>query len=467
VASPSDPPPPHRSREVDLGPTPLPLALELPSQAPKPHARGDDGTPAQDQERRAATTRRWIARVAVVLVVLAAVTAGVILWVLPWYVRRECVAQAAAHGITLSVDGAELGGGGFRLVGVHATAAAMPGAHAQAPEIDVETTGLRPERMTVHRAEVTLNGSWQTVEAAIASWRASAQGGQGGAWAPAALVLDESRVVWQAPFAENAHVEASNVRLDVTWPGTSATVHARSDQVVVVVPTGQVGPWRVDYDRAPGSSRVRLALDPGVPDACTVLVVGDDERTTRVDVVIPRSPLARLGVPPELIGLHGKALQAEATAHYGTLGALRAEASSKGGLYGVEAGLPLALDVSWDGTASGDSKAGLDVKKARLAVGPLVGALTGTLKTFEDGFRVDLAWSAGPVPCAAFDTPLAAGSPFDIAYQLRKLAEGAGLAKVAGNVRARGVLAFDSRDLGGARAEFLPEVTCQVALFAP
>lgn len=103
------------------------------------------------------------------------------------------------------------------------------------------------------------------------------------------------------------------------------------------------------------------------------------------------------------------------------------------------------------------------MEKSRLAAGPLVGALAGTVKPFDDGFRVDLAWSAGPVPCAAFDAPLGEGSPFDIAYQLRKLASN--VAAVKGDVTARGSLAFDSRDLATTRVEFTPEAKCQVALF--
>jgi hypothetical protein len=403
----------------------------------------------------------------VLLAVLGAGAVAFMVWVLPWLVRRECVQAAAAHGIALAIDDVALDADGFHLLGVVATAAALPGARAQAPQIDVTTSGLHPDRLTVHRAELTLTGSWTATEAALAAWRVSPQGGQG-AWAPATVVVDESRVVWQGPFAENARVEASNVRVDVSWPGGSAaTVHARSDSVAIAVPQGKLGPWRVDIDRSPGTSRVRVALDPGVPDACTVLIVGDDARTTSVDVTIPRSPLARLGLPPMLFGLRGKALQVEASAHYGVQGTQRADATTKGGIYGIEASLPSALDVTWDGSATGEPKAGLDVKKAKLAAGPLSGALTGTVKTFEDGFRVDLAWSGGPVPCAAFDTPLGAGDPLDVAFQLRKLAEGVGLTKLSGDVRARGTLAFDSRDMGAARVEFTPEVSCQVALFHP
>jgi hypothetical protein len=93
--------------------------------------------------------------------------------------------------------------------------------------------------------------------------------------------------------------------------------------------------------------------------------------------------------------------------------------------------------------------------------------MTGMLKTFDDGFRVDLAWKAGPVPCNAFDAPLAPGAPFDIAYQLRRLAQATGLTKIDGDVSARASLVFDSRDLGTTHLDFTPDARCQVAIFAP
>jgi hypothetical protein len=410
-----------------------------------------------------------VLRIALLLVALGGLSAALVFWVLPAYLRNRCIEEAAAHGITLAIDDASLDSHGFRLLGVMAKAAAFPGAQAHVPEMEVETSGLNPTRMTVRGAELTLTGPWRTLNIAFGAWRASPRGGQGGAWAPNELVVEDSRLVWQAPFAENAHVEAANLHLDVAWGGVSTTIHGRSDKVLVAVPGGRVGPWRVDVDRTrtPPSSRVRIALDPAVPDASTVLIVGGDEASTSVDVVIPRSPVERLGLPPELLGLRGKALQIEMTAHFRPAGSQRADATSKGGIYGIEAGLPMPFDVAWDAAASGDPRSGLDVKKARLAVGPLVGALSGTLKTFDDGFRVDLAWAAGPVPCTAFDAPLGAGDPFDIAYQLRKLAQGVGLAKVAGEVSARGGLTFDSRDLGSTRVDFTPDVKCKASLFGP
>jgi len=470
VTSPSDAPPPSGPGATEPGPLPLPL--ELPGERRPVAPTRDDEPPRGALSFDRKRVVRWVVRGVVALVLLAASAGVVVFWVLPWYVRREVIAEAAAHGIVLEVDDAAIGTGGFRLLGVHASSAAVPNASATAPEIDVETSGLHPDKMTVRRAELTVQGRFDAVDAELAKWRSSPSGGQGGTWMPSALVVDESRVVWQSPTGEGARLDAANVHFEVTWrapagSGATSDIHARSDKVTLAVPGGTLGPWRVDLDRTPGSSRVRVALDPAVPDTSTILVVGNDERTTSVDVVVPRSPPARLGVAPEMLGLHGSSLQVAVDAHYASQSPKRADLTSKGGLYSIEAGLPHPLDVTWEASATGDPGGGLDLKKSRLAAGPLVGSITGTLKTFDDGFRVDVAWKADAVPCAAFEAPAPAGGAegLDIASQLRKLAEATGITKVKGDVSARGSLSFDSRDLSTAKAEFTPDVRCTISLF--
>jgi hypothetical protein len=472
VTTPSEPPPPFDPAK------PLPLQLELPAAKAVP-ARAEAGL-APVRAAASANRRRWLARALVTLIAVGALVFVVVSWVLPWYVRRECIDEAAAHGIDLAVDSAQIDTSGFHLIGVRASFEAVPGMHATVPEVRVHTSGLRPQSLSMRGAELTLAGAVGSVANAFARWRASPAGGESGAWVPASLAIEGSRIVWPGAIGENARVEASDVNVQVAWRLREPEIHFRSERVIVAVPGGSLGPWRADIDRippgafasdrtpVPASTRLRLALDPGVPDASTVLAVADEERTTSVDIVVPRSPLGRLGVPPSLLGLHGKELQVDITAHYGASGPKHADGSTKGGIYGIEApGIPRSLDVAWDVVASGAPDTGLDVKTGRLAAGPLVGALTGMLKTFDDGFRVDLAWKAGPVPCKAFDTPLASSGPFDIAYQLRKLAEATGLTRIDGDVSARASLAFDSRDVGATRFDFAPDAKCQVALFAP
>jgi hypothetical protein len=439
----------------------LPLQLQLPA-AQRPPER-------PERRRPGVAAGRWRSVGGAIGLAALAVVAGlcVFAFALPWYVRRQCIEEADAHGITLAIADVKIGAGGFRLLDVKATVAEIAGAGAAAPEVEVETAGLRPQKLSARGVELTLDGAWGAVTSAFAAWRASAHGGQGGAWAPSSLIVDGSRVVWRGPVGDNARVEAANVHLEATWKGGLQSVHGSSDSVKVDVPGGVLGPWRVDLDRAPGTSRVRVALDPGVPDACTVLVVGNDEAVTSFDAVVPRSPLARLGIPSPLVGLSGDGLQLDVAIHYALRSAARAEFAAKCGLHGVEApGVPKRLDLAWEAAATGNPREGIDLKQARLSVGPLVGAVRGTLKTFLDGFRIDLAWKAGPVPCAAFDAPPAAGQPSDIATELRKLARSTGLARVSGDVSADGTLTFDSRDLGATAVGFAPVTTCKFALFA-
>jgi hypothetical protein len=425
---------------------------------------------------------RALAVLLALLVLLAGAAVAVTVWVLPWYVRQQCIEAAAAHGIHLAVDEARIDPDGFHLVGVRATSAMVRGARARAPTVDVQTSALRPKTVTVRAAELTLGGSWSDIDSDLARWRASPNGGGAGAWAPVSVIVDGARVVWQAPAGESLRVEAADVHATVAWNDRGTELHARSDQVTAAVSRGTVGPWRLDIDRTPVASRVRVAFDPGVPEACTLLIVGDGDRTRSVDMLIPRSPLAHLGVAQTFLGLNGQSLQIEATVRYTALGPTRADANAKGGLFGIEVpGLPNPIDVSWEGTVSGDASAGIDVspppsggalqspprsggalqKNARLAVGPLVGPVTGTLKRFDDGFRINLAWAAGPVPCAWFAVERGPGQPFDVGYELRKL----GAAKVKGDVSASMMVSFDSRDLGATKVDVATELGCRGSFF--
>jgi hypothetical protein len=479
VTPPGETPPgaPTPYEETDTS-KPLPLQLDLPSRIASGTAAASPRWPGHTPRRRA----RVVGVVVASLVILGVVAGGVGAWALPWYVRRQCVETAAEHGVELSVESVRVNTRGFRLLGVHAVSADVPGASAQVPEVDVETGGLRPQTIVVRGGEVSLSGRFAALDGDVARWRASPSGGQGGAWTPAAIVIEGARVMWQGPFGDATRVDAHDVHAEVTWRGQDADpaerdvasttpraglateVHLRSDHVTVTMAgheaSESLGPWHVDIDRSPGSSRVRVAFDPGVPEESALLIVGDGERTTSIDVVVPRSPLARLGAPAPLLDSNGEGLQLEANIHYVSLGPGRAYVTSRGGLYGLRAPLlARALDAAWNVSASGDPSAGIDVKKARLAIGPLIGPVTGTLKTFEDGFRIDLAWTAGPVPCAALTAQLGLGQPFDIGNDLRKIADAAG-----GTLSATLGLSFDSRNPGAARLQLSPEIGCALTL---
>jgi hypothetical protein len=453
------PPPPRRDSRSEFAAEankPLPLQLDLPG--PDLPQRSPRAGAAPSGGRR--TARGLLGPLLGVLLLVGAAAALAVVWAVPWYLRRACIDAAAEHGIALDIDAVTLATQGFHLVGVTATVARIPGATLKVPDILVETRGLHPSRMTLRGAEVGLRGRLAEVEAAATAWRASPDGGQGDDWAPTAFALEGARVVWDGALADNVRLDATDVGAELTWRERDAEIHARCDAVRLVFPVGTVGPWRIDLDRAADGSRVRVALDPGVPEASTLLILGDGERVRSIDMQVPRGPLAHLGLPAEITGLSGD-VQFESVFHYVALGPTRSDISARGGVYGIDPfGFPQALDVSWEGSASGNPAAGIDVKNARLAVGPLVGTLSGTFKAFDDGVRADLAWSAGPIPCAALVAPLGVGQPFDIAYALRGLAGKALSNALHGSASAAALLTLDSRNLAATKIDLRPDIHC-------
>ncbi len=443
---------------------PAALQLELPSALTSEHVAlaAAERPPRTILNHGGRRTIGWIVAAAL----LAVAGASAFELALPRYLRRAFIEEAQKHGVTLAIDDAQVTRAGFVLIGVKATARDVPGASAEAPTVQIQTRDLHPQKLTATGMRIALDGRWADVAAAFARWRASDRGGQGGAWAPVSLVIDDSTVVWRAPIGENARVEATDVHFDVAWPDRDPAVHATSSHVTVGVPGGTLGPWRIDLDRESGAARVRLALDPDVPDASTLLVVGNGQIITSADLAIPRSPIARLGIPQALLGLQGD-IQLEADVHYVVAGT-RVNARAKGGLHGATVqGMSRPIDVAWEVSSNGNLPGEIDLREARLAVGPLVGAAVGTVKTFDDGFRADVAWHARSVPCAAFDAPLGPGQPFDIAYALRKLEDSARLARVMGEVAATATLVFDSRDLGATTVNFVPKANCAFVLGGP
>jgi hypothetical protein len=326
-----------------------------------------------------------------------------------------------------------------------------------APEVDVETSILKPRGIVVKNAEVTVATSFDGAKTGFGTWRRKLLGAGGGG-APSAsalprIVTDGMHVVWNAPFGDGK-LEALAVHAEVDDRGTWDEVHVMAPHVTLVSKGANIGPWRVDYDRDAKTARVRIAFDPQVPDGANALIVGDGDVVTSADVNVARTPLAHLGIDPAALGLpSGDTTQIEAKLEYRHLDPRRAQARAHLGLHGIKlARVPTDLDATLDAAGEGDPDKEIDVKRGTLAFGPLKGTVAGTLKTFDGGFRVELGWKGGPVPCTAFLTiPPPPGAPpdpvRDIRQQLGQLAAATGLAQVAGEIEIDARLLLDTRDL--------------------
>jgi hypothetical protein len=440
MTSPEETPPAPSERPSDGPGKALPLQLELPGAIGRPEA-GDDNDAATERARGSHPRRRTIAKGLAWTVAIAGGLAGVTAWWLPVLLRDECIEVAKEHGIDLAVERVRIVPAGLQLFGVRAVSPLLPEAVAASPEVDVETGAFRPRIVTFRKGSVAYHGPPGDLAAAIAKWRASPSGGEAGTWSPMSIVFDGTDVDWHSPGAGALHVGASDVHATFAWTSAAADgpadgvvpqARVRSEHVSMDLPDGdRLGPWSVDVERTRHASRTRVAFDPDVPDSSFLLIVGDGDSITAADLVVPRSPVARLGVRgPSFAGLSPET-QIESSIHYATMGPTRADLSARGLLQGLRLpGLADAIDVAWEGAARGDPTSGIDVKNAHLVVGPVQGALRGTWKMIGDGVRVTLAWIAD-----ARCTDDAKG--------------GGGNASIA----------FDSRDLSATRLDFsLPSV---------
>jgi hypothetical protein len=118
--------------------------------------------------------------------------------------------------------------------------------------------------------------------------------------------------------------------------------------------------------------------------------------------------------------------------------------------------------------ASGDVTKGLDVKQGSFAAGPLKGSVTGTMKIFDDGARLALAWKSQGVPCSEIGKQMAAEALGQLGSQLGAIAGDVGNViglRVAGEASASGLITLDSRDLAATSFTMTSNQTCGIDLF--
>ena len=187
-----------------------------------------------------------------------------------------------------------------------------------------------------------------------------------------------------------------------------------------------------------------------------------------INVKIPRSPVSRLGLPPKSVRLGSDpdveaqvAFEESARRRRATLTTSIALSNA------ILSGMP--IDAALQLRAAGDLAKGLDVKEGTLKAGPLTATVSGTVKLFDDGARLALAWTAKPVPCAEVGKQLATQALGRLGAPARgaRRPERGGIAglRVTGEAVASGLITLDSRDVSATSFTMTSNETCGLALF--
>jgi hypothetical protein len=421
----------------------------------------------------------------VVGVALAITSAlGAALLLLPTYVKRRAVDEAAARGVALTVADARIGVGVVHLGGVAFRVGAVPQVSGTAGEVDVELASLVPRTIAARDVALVVDGPFEEVSAATEAWLDSLAGAPGTTLE--ALRVQSGHVAWTRAFGMTATVEASGLTGESDARGTALRVVAESTRVTLAPPSAvappALGPWRVTFERDATTARARVDLDPAIRDGASALwVLSRGSGATSLKVGIPRSPLGRLGIPPAAIalapGAAGTATEVEVAIDLERPTPRKATLDAKVGLHGARlGGAPTPVDVALELGAAGDPEGPLDVTRGAMVVGPFKATVGGTVRLFPDGARVSLAWKTAPIACAvlarqvAAQSAASAGLPLppgsaEIAARLGTLAEDLGLARVTGEAHAAGLITVDTRNVEGSQVTVTQKSTCGVTIF--
>jgi hypothetical protein len=386
---------------------------------------------------------------------------------LPIMLRSRCISMAAERGVTLTLDHVAIGLGEIKLVKVAFALNGVPQLTATADDAQVTLSGLTPSDANVGGLKVVIDGSVEEVQKALDAWRA-------GRAKPAdtnASTTSEQKIsfvqghlTWTRAFGQSGKLDAPDATGDIE--ASAGSLRLTAEHLTLTAGNATLGPWRTTLERDAQGTRTNIELDPVVHGGPSVLYVRSLAGTVSISAKIPRSPLSRLGFPAKAIRL-GSDGDVEAQISFEeAVGGATTLTTSIALSHTVFSGFP--IDVAMQLHAVGDVTKGLDVKEGTLKAGPLTASATGTLKLFDDGARLTLAWIAKPVSCAEMGKQLATQALGGLGTQLGALAQDVGGVvglRVTGNAAASGLITLDSRDVSTTSFGMTSNETCGLALF--
>ena len=401
-----------------------------------------------------------------ILATVVVVVLVVVLLLLPRIVKDRIVASAREAGIELTIERVGVGISGVSVRGVTAKVIRIPNADFRAEEI--YASGMTARDVRIRGLEVELDGTpSELVPALTAFYEESRARLAGTASDPRRASIVAAHVTWKGVLGEGTRLEAGEVGIDFDSRGVGAEdIRANVPRFDVKTARTTFGPWASTFERNATTSRMRVLLDPPVPDGPNALFVWGKIAPMHVTVRIPRSPLARLGIRPEELGLPADpGTELEVKLEGGQTPSMRIEGGGRADLFGVRLkGVKSPVDAKLEGTASGMPGKPLDLEKTTLTLGPFVANVTGTLTAADLGFRLDAAWRTLPIPCEKL-ARAEAKSMGPIAAALQDIAHATGAARVTGTAQGSGIVKYDSKTPDSGSLTFMTREACGLSIF--
>ena len=349
------------------------------------------------REAKSAPKARWKLPAAIAAVVAVVVGVGIVS--APSYAKSQAISAAGQQGIVLTIERATVGWGTVHFYGLAMSSADMPSIKMTAASAVLELRGFDADTIVVQDPSVTLTGAAEEVEGAALKLALRAAAGTGKA---KKVSLQNGRITWTGPLGEGSRFDAEGVGLDAVRGATGLgdEAHFTAPSTRITTARGVLGPWRLDADRTPRQTRLRIGFDPVLADGPSASLVRGDAGTTAT-LKITRQPLSRLGIPHGFLGLVAdEQTQMEATMQVSRPLPNRVVGDVSATLFDARI-TPQSpkLDLGLKGSFAGDPAHPLDTSRTQLSFGPLVANALGAVTLLDESFRVELKWAVSPLPC--------------------------------------------------------------------
>jgi serine/threonine-protein kinase len=312
---------------------------------------------------------------------------------------------AAQRGLSLSAERVTLGGGGLSLSGASVRFVESGDVTLRAPRIDVVLGWLGTvEKVVVPRYDLTVRGSAADIADRFAKWRAEPH-------PPVEAEARSGHVLWSDAVLPGVSLEADGVSLTMGVED-EPRLHLETQSLTASVADARLGPWPARLDSAPAETRLVVHLDSARADGPPSVTVLARPTLGRIfSVTIPRSKVARLGVPPAFLHV-GSDPEVDLVLEgqvFPTGEPVNARA--KLALYGVTipalADASLVTDVSIEGKIGGRPADLIAITEGVVTVQDESSPVKGSVTLDRTGIRIEIdrpRAAASAPPLLVFDT---------------------------------------------------------------
>lgn len=400
-----------------------------------------------------------------ILVVAGILLVFVFLFAVPFIVKSRAVSQAREAGFEMTAEHVGVGFGTATFKDVTLKAIKVPGVVIKIDQLGV--TGASVKELHAVGMDFELSGDpkdWDVGLMLLLSENRIRFAGT--PQAPRHFTIAGSHFAWTGVNGLGA--DASDVGIDVESRGNgNEDVKVSIAKLLYKTPKTTIGPWGATVEETPTSNRVRVALDPAVPDGPSILAVtAPGTAATTITVNILRTSMVNLGLKPTELGLPADGSSEIESKMSGTVTPDKITLTGTNQFWGLRvAGVPKPLDVMTTIGLEGPPGQTLDIQHgSNIQFGPFNAQLTGTVTTQVNGLRVDAIATAATISCATL-TRAQSNTMGSFTAMMGALGQAVTGLKPIGNVSLSASLKYDTSDPSATSVTWLAKETCGLSIF--